>query len=120
VAAAAAILATQGVSKLFGAFAAVSNVSIEVRSGEVRGLIGPNGAGKSTLLHVLAGRHEASAGHILFEGRDITRLQPRQRARLGMGIKFQITSVVNGATVEENVMLAAQAREWWRGRTASG
>jgi branched-chain amino acid transport system ATP-binding protein len=114
-AAATAILATHGVSKLFGAFAAVSNVSIEVRSGEVRGLIGPNGAGKSTLLHVLAGRHEASAGRILFEGRDITRLQPRQRARLGMGIKFQITSVVNGATVEENVMLAAQAREpWWR------
>jgi ABC-type uncharacterized transport system ATPase subunit len=103
------------VSKTFGAFRAVADVSMQVRQGEVHGLIGPNGAGKSTLLHLLAGRHEASGGRVLLDGTDITHLRPRQRARLGLGIKFQITSVIDGATVEDNIMIAAQAGEpWWR------
>jgi ABC-type uncharacterized transport system ATPase subunit len=103
------------VSKTFGAFRAVADVSMQVRQGEVHGLIGPNGAGKSTLLHLLAGRHEASGGRVLLDGSDITHLRPRQRARLGLGIKFQITSVIDGATVEDNIMIAAQAGEpWWR------
>ena len=108
------VVATDGVSMAFGDLRALTNVSISVGAGEVRGLIGPNGAGKSTLLHVLAGRHQPEAGRVLLDGRDVTRLPPRRRARLGLGIKFQITSVVNSASVEENVLLAAQAHEpWW-------
>ena len=109
------VLATEALSKHFGEFRAVSRVSMSVQQGEVRGLIGPNGAGKSTLLHLLAGRHDATEGKVMFAGRDVTRLMPRQRAKLGLGIKFQITSVVTSATVEQNIMLAAQADEpWWR------
>jgi ABC-type uncharacterized transport system ATPase subunit len=108
------VVATDSISMAFGDLRALSNVSISVGAGEVRGLIGPNGAGKSTLLHILAGRHEPTAGRVLLDGRDVTRFPPRRRARLGLGIKFQITSVVTTATVEENVLLAAQAHErWW-------
>jgi ABC-type uncharacterized transport system ATPase subunit len=107
------VLATEAVSKHFGAFRAVSSVTFGVAEGEVRGLIGPNGAGKSTLLHLLAGRHKPTAGRVLLRGHDIASLPARRRARLGLGIKFQITSVVNGATVEDNLLLAAQAKEPW-------
>src|SRR4051812_14204075 len=78
-----AVLETAGLSKHFGVFKAVSNVALAIQPGEVRGLIGPNGAGKSTLLHLLAGRHEATAGRVRLAGRDITHMGPRERARLG-------------------------------------
>ena len=80
-----AILQARGLSKSFGGLAAVDNLSLEVRVGELHAVIGPNGAGKTTLLNLLSGELPASSGDIIFGGNDISRLAPEKRARLGMG-----------------------------------
>jgi branched-chain amino acid transport system ATP-binding protein len=73
-------------------------------------VIGPNGAGKTTLIHEITGVVAPDSGQVLFGGRDVTRLSMPRRARAGLARTFQITSVVAGFTVRENVALAAQAR----------
>jgi ABC-type uncharacterized transport system ATPase subunit len=113
-------LETVDVSMSFSGLLAVDRVSLAVAPGEIRGLIGPNGAGKSTLLHVLAGRYRPTRGRVVLAGTDVTRLGPRERARRGLGIKFQITSVIPDATVAENVLIAAQATETWWALLARG
>ena len=70
------LLSCKGVSKHFGALAAVNNLSFEVAAGEVLGIGGPNGAGKTTLFEVISGLSRASRGSVVFEGRDITALAP--------------------------------------------
>jgi len=72
-------------------------------------VIGPNGAGKTTLFNLITGALSPTEGTVLFEGADITRLAPHDRARRGLGRSFQITNVFGGLTVRENVRLAAQA-----------
>jgi ABC-type branched-subunit amino acid transport system ATPase component len=101
------ILVADDVHRHFEGMHAVDGVSIEVARGRITGLIGPNGAGKSTLMAVLAGTLPATSGRILFEGRDITRLPPYQRARLGVVRTFQIPSEFAQLTVLENLLVAA-------------
>ena len=101
------ILAIDAVSKSFGGFVAVDGVSLELKAGELRGLIGANGAGKSTLLHLIYGRIRGDQGTIRFGETDVTNLPAHQRARLGMGLVFQVTSVFADLTVEENLLLGA-------------
>jgi len=101
------VLAIEDLTKSFGGFTAVDGVSLQIEQGELRGLIGSNGAGKSTLLHLIYGRLDPDAGTINFGHRNVTRLPAFQRARLGMGLVFQVTSVFNGLTVEENLVLGA-------------
>jgi urea transport system ATP-binding protein len=101
------VLAIDGLTKSFRGFIAVRDVSLELNSGELRGLIGANGAGKSTLLHLIYGRLQADHGRIRFGDTDVTHLRGRERARLGMGLVFQMTSVFDGLTVEENLLLGA-------------
>src|SRR6185312_9476725 len=72
--------------------------------------IGPNGAGKTSLIHQIMGTLTPDAGQIRLDGRDITRLAPHRRARLGLARTFQITQLVPGFTAAENVALAVQAR----------
>ena len=95
------------VSRRFGGVQALQGVSLSVGSGEVLGLIGPNGAGKTTLVNVVTGVRTASAGRVMFEGRNITRLQPFQTARIGLARTFQIVQPFPDLTVLDNVAAAA-------------
>jgi ABC-type uncharacterized transport system ATPase subunit len=104
------ILEVVGLRKSFRGFQALSDVSLELEDHELHGLIGPNGAGKSTLLHLIFGREFPDRGAIMFKGSDISYLEARDRARLGIGLKLQVTSIFPGLTVEENLSLGALAR----------
>ena len=100
---------TEHLTRSFSGFKAVNDVSLELPSGGVRTIIGPNGAGKTTLFNLLSGLLPPSQGRIYFGGRDITRLPPYERARLGIARSFQITNIFAKLSVEENVRLAVQA-----------
>ncbi len=103
------LLEIRGVSKVFGALRALDHVDITVAAGQFHGLIGPNGSGKSTLMKCIAGDHIPTEGTIRFKGDDITTATPAERARAGLSIKFQITSVFPALSVYDNVLLAIQA-----------
>ena len=102
----ASILETKSVTKKFGGFTAVDNVSLKVDSGEIRFVIGPNGAGKSTLFKLVIGFHSPNSGTILYKGKNIEKLKLHERINLGMGVKFQAPSVFSELTVLENLSLA--------------
>src|SRR5258708_39543366 len=84
------MLSVEGLSKRFGGFTAVNNVSFAVEPGEILGLIGPNGSGKSTIFNVLAGALVPNAGSIRFEGREIGGLAPDPLVHPGIRRPFQI------------------------------
>ena len=114
-----ALLRVESLQKNFGGVAAVDDVSMEVKRGEVHAVIGPNGAGKTTLISLLAGELRPDSGRILLGGRDIARRPAHARARLGFARSFQITSVMPEMRVLDNVMLAVLARDgrsfrFWR------
>ena len=109
-AAVAALLETQAVTKQFGGLTAVNGVSLAICPGEIRALIGPNGAGKSTLVGIICGRLAPSSGRILYRGRDITSAKPWERVAQGIVYTFQVTSVFRGLTCYENVALPAQRK----------
>lgn len=98
-----------GLKKHFGGLTAVSDVSLDVHTGGIHAVIGPNGAGKSTLINLLSGDLTPSAGEIMLDGNDITRLAPDRRARAGLGRSYQKTTIFPQFTAQENVRLAAQA-----------
>jgi len=102
------LLQTDGLVKSFGGFRAVDEVDLSVAEGELRCLIGPNGAGKSTLLKLITGAHSATEGHVYYDGADITDLDPHERIRRGISMKFQVPSVYGGLTVRENMRLPLQ------------
>jgi branched-chain amino acid transport system ATP-binding protein len=102
------ILAVDGVSKRFGAFVALNNVTVAFPAGRLAAIIGPNGAGKSTFFNVISGAFAASSGRIHFEGRDITSLAPHEYARAGIAKSFQITNLFRQLSAHENVRVAAQ------------
>jgi branched-chain amino acid transport system ATP-binding protein len=113
------VLETAGLSKSFGALAALSDVSLSVRAGEVFSVIGPNGAGKSTLFKVIAGLHAPTSGQVRFRGEDITGLPPEAVNRKGLAKTFQITNIFPEISVFENVRVACQSRSRVSGRLAS-
>jgi branched-chain amino acid transport system ATP-binding protein len=113
------VLEVDGVSKSFGALAALTKVGFTVRAGQVFSVIGPNGAGKSTLFNVISGLHTPTAGHVRFRGEDITGLPPELTSRRGVAKTFQITNIFPEISVFENVRVAAQARAAVSGRLAS-
>jgi branched-chain amino acid transport system ATP-binding protein len=104
-----------GLKKHFGGLTAVSDVSLDVHTGEIHAVIGPNGAGKSTLINLLSGDLSPSAGEIVLGGQnssgfqDITGLAPDRRARAGLGRSYQKTTIFPQFSAQENVRLAAQA-----------
>jgi branched-chain amino acid transport system ATP-binding protein len=104
------LLEATGVSKIFGELTALDKAQLTVEENEFHGLIGPNGSGKSTLMKCIAGAEIASAGKIVFGGHDITAASPAVRARAGMSLKFQITSVLPALSLYDNVLLALQAQ----------
>ena len=113
------LLRTEGLTKRFGGLVATDNLSLDVRPGEIHALIGPNGAGKTTIVAQISGLLVPTAGRILFEGRDITRLPISARAHMGIARSFQITSVLKDFTTLDNVALSVQAHQghsfrFWR------
>ena len=99
------LLVVEGVSKSFGGLAALSNVSLDVKQGEIRGLIGPNGSGKSTFFNVVTGIHRADRGTILVDGAPIQHLPPERRQHLGLARTFQEIQLFYDLTVLENVLV---------------
>jgi branched-chain amino acid transport system ATP-binding protein len=99
------LLETRGASLHFGGIAALDDVSIPVRKGEIFGLIGPNGAGKTTLLNAISGVFPLTAGAVFFEGRNISGVPLHQRPRIGIGRTFQGIELFADLTVQDNLMV---------------
>jgi branched-chain amino acid transport system ATP-binding protein len=89
----------------FGGIQALMDVNLEVKKGEIFSIIGPNGAGKTVLLNCINGLYHPQRGQIEFEGKDITRLRPYQRATMGISRTFQKLELFKGATVLDNIRL---------------
>ena len=104
------VLDTRDLSMRFGGVQAVNNVSFSLADRELRCLIGPNGAGKSTFFKCLTGqiRLNHGQGRVFIRGQDVTGWRAYEIVRLGVGIKTQVPSVMNGLTVEENLWLSAR------------
>lgn len=105
------VLEVQQLSKSFGAVKASDKLSFSVAPGQVHALIGPNGAGKSTAIAQIIGELPPDSGRIRFSDQDITGLPTYQRAQRGMQRSYQITSLFQGLTVEDNVAMAIQAQQ---------
>jgi branched-chain amino acid transport system ATP-binding protein len=105
-----ALLETEALTVRFGGILANADISIGVNEGEILGLIGPNGAGKSTLFNLVAGTYRPTSGRIRFEGRDITRLPPAVRCKLGIARTFQVVKSFETMSVLENVVVGALVR----------
>lgn len=103
-----AVLQIQNVGKRFGKLVALKDVSLSVQRGQIHGIIGPNGSGKSTLLKCIAGAEIATNGRIVFYERNVTRLPADQRARAGLCLTFQVTSILPLLSVYDNVLLSVQ------------
>ena len=102
-------LETRGLTIRFGGHVAVDAVSCVFRPGELTAIVGPNGAGKTTYFNLISGQLAASAGEVLLDGRDITRLPAPARTRAGLGRAFQLTNLFPRLSVAENVRLAVQS-----------
>jgi branched-chain amino acid transport system ATP-binding protein len=101
----AAILHAQGLNKCFGAVTAASDIDAAIEKDSIVGLIGTNGAGKTTFINMITGYLKPDTGSILYEGRDITRLPPRDITRLGICRSFQIPQLYSSLSVYENMMV---------------
>lgn len=97
-------LVAEGLERYYGKWRVVSDVTIEVRRGEVVGLLGPNGAGKTTSFYMIVGLLKPSRGRIVLEGKDITDEPVYRRARMGLGYLAQEPSIFRRLTVRENVL----------------
>ena len=106
-----AFLEAVAIRKQFGRLSALDGVDLRVERRQIHGLIGPNGSGKSTLLKCIAGAELPTEGRVRLDGADVTAAPSHARARAGISIKFQITSVLPGLSVFDNVLLALQARD---------
>jgi branched-chain amino acid transport system ATP-binding protein len=100
------VLEISGLSKSFGGFRAVSDVSFAVETQQIAAIIGPNGAGKSTLFNLITGHLQPDAGTVRLDGRDITGAPPYRICRMGIGRSFQRTNIFAQLTVFENLQAA--------------
>ncbi len=118
------LLEVQGLSKSFGGFTALDNVSLHVDRGERLGLIGPNGSGKTTMINCISGALRNDSGSVVFQGQNITGLKPHQRTRLGIARSFQLPKPFTSMTVLDNLCIpleyAAKERTTMAGRREEG
>jgi len=112
------LLEIQALSKSYGQLHVLTEIDLSVPTGQALGIVGPNGAGKSTLLSVINGTERASAGSVVFAGRDVTKLGPEIRARAGIGRTFQIPRPFASMTVFENALSGASYGAGLRGKAA--
>jgi len=101
------MLSVDRLTKKFGGFTAVNEVSFELQRGEILGLIGPNGSGKSTTFNVIAGLYAPTSGSVRLDGRDIGGLPPHEVCKLGLARTFQIPRPFRKLSILENASLAA-------------
>jgi branched-chain amino acid transport system ATP-binding protein len=106
-----ALLELRNVNVSYDAVAVLEQVNVRVLPGEIVGLVGPNGAGKTTVLRAAAGLVRVRSGTILFQGRNITHLQPGERVRLGLVYAREGARVAPEMTVLENLLVGAYL--WW-------
>lgn len=99
------ILEVDDISLRFGGVRALSNVSFNVKKGELFSIIGPNGAGKTSLLNCISGRYSPQEGSIRFKGQEVTKMTPNHRAELGMGRTFQNLALFAHMSVLDNIMV---------------
>lgn len=104
------VLETKNLTKSFGGFKAVSDVSLQVARGSIHALIGPNGAGKTTCFNLITNFLTPSSGQILLDGRDVTGIGAARIARFGMVRSFQISATFGSLTALENVRISLQRR----------
>jgi ABC-type branched-subunit amino acid transport system ATPase component len=104
------LLCVTGVSRRFGGYLALKDVSCNVAAGHVHALIGPNGAGKTTLFNIVSGALRPTAGRLAFEGNDYTGLRPDRVLRMGIARNFQHVRLVRGLSIVENVLIGRHAR----------
>ena len=102
-----ALLDVRGLRVTYGGVVAVADVDLQLVEGTVHGLIGPNGAGKTSMIDALTG-YTKSGGQVVFGGRDISRLRPYRRARLGLARTFQSVELFDDLTVDENLLVASE------------
>jgi len=105
-----AVLELHGVSRSYGGIAAVDNVSFDLHEHEILGIIGPNGAGKTTLFDLIGGSTSLGSGQIILDGKDVTKLGPDARARMGLGRSFQDARLFPGLTVGQTIAVALERR----------
>jgi sulfate/thiosulfate transport system ATP-binding protein len=101
------MIEARSVSKQFGSFVALDDVSVEVPAGSLTALLGPSGSGKSTLLRIIAGLERPDAGRVLIEGHDVTSVPPQER---GVGFVFQHYAAFKHMTVSKNVAFGLEIR----------
>jgi len=104
------VLSLRALRKNFGGLRVTDNIDLDIMPGELHAVIGPNGAGKTTLINQVSGLLRPDAGQIVLAGDDVTEKPAHARAAFGLARSFQITSVLPGFSVLENVALAVQAR----------
>lgn len=105
------MLEATGLTRRYGGFTALNNVSFTLNEGEIRGLIGSNGAGKSTCMDVLTGRGRKPQGVVRLDGQDISHLSERERRAAGLSRSFQKTNIFPELTIRQQVDLAARRAE---------
>jgi branched-chain amino acid transport system ATP-binding protein len=99
-------LSIENLSLSFGGVHALSDVSLEIKAGEILAIIGPNGAGKTALLNCINGFYKPQKGGIYFDGKKITRMRPDRLAKLGIGRTFQNIELYTGLSTQDNIMAA--------------
>jgi branched-chain amino acid transport system ATP-binding protein len=105
---AGAALELRGVTRMFGALAALTDITLTVRPGERRAVLGSNGAGKTTLFNCITGDFPSTSGTIRFFGEDVTHFPPHERIRRGLRRTYQISALFTGLSVLDNVYLACR------------
>lgn len=105
-----AILTASNLAKSFRGRAVVSDVSLQIESGQIVGLLGPNGAGKTTCFYMIVGIIPADRGRITIDGQDLTRLSMHGRARRGIGYLPQEASIFRRLSVADNIMAILESR----------
>lgn len=105
-----AMLEASALDKSYGRIQVLHDVSLTIGAGESHVVIGPNGAGKTTLFKVLTGELYADRGAVRFEGRDVTRVAAYKRVHLGFGRTFQVAKVFTKLSVQDNLLVALEAR----------
>jgi len=112
-------LSVEAVTVRFRGNVAVNGVDLTAEPGCVTGLIGPNGAGKTTLFNVITGLQQPTAGRVVLDGHDITKLPPFKRARKGIGRTFQRLELFSALTARENIRVAADIHRGWSSQRES-